>query len=95
MQRKDSASYVLLRQDGSLETKETFHDVPQRSPTLQDAAGAQSLGRVSRKEGLKANFVPGTSQVDEARERASLRPLGRDQKNQPRFDGTKDLILFL
>lgn len=32
---------------------------------FKDAAGAQSLGRVSRKEGLKANFVPGTSQVDE------------------------------
>lgn len=35
-------------------------------PAFKDAAGSQSLGCEPRKEGLKANFVPGLSQVDEA-----------------------------
>ena len=46
--------------DGEEKVKELQH-----LPAFKDAAGSQSLGYEPRKEGLKANFVPGVSQVDE------------------------------
>eukprot|EP00435_Cladocopium_sp_Y103_P019283 s711_g4.t1 len=57
---------------------------------FKDAAGAQSLGRVSRKEGLKANFVPGTSQVDEIVFGDAIHPgaAGRRYIGQPQRDAT-------